>query len=616
MQTRDRSGGASSPARCDRGPGCSVPPEHPAPAVPNLHAAAPCTCGGMVVHHYDPHFSCSRVVGWSRTAYPAVLHRLDFWLCALAHGALVVLLRFDMLRFPDDIVTGGMSGGAVLVPVELAVPLLALAVLVVSLHTCDALHRHEEATKELALVGEEVCVFVLELQAAFGRVDAVLPLRFAAAKYALASVYVFFFVITRGSVPSDGWAEIKAKGLLDEAEAHFMESRYNGDRMAMLHVWAMWAANEAHSVAQVSGSACRDSPTMCSVALSACRAGGLDRMAKALRASQTNARTFAGRIATPAPFHMVQLRETLVLLVLLLWAAVAAPLAVISYYVATGAYVVLLVVLLGLREAAAGLEDPLRSGMFPVSDAVNTTVDVVGQLLVSCSSGSFNPGSAWRELGHALFTQGQVERRTPPSGFPQQGTGPRRWKSRNAPQFGEKPPAPLVDVGCCHLDEKGLAARRGAGPSGRSASHRSTGEQLERLWHSPTKDCDIVSGDTLAIQPASYQRSNLGTPAEGGLRSPRSNDSARISEAVSNESSLVGSVPEAAPFVGAGGVSKKVARKSRRVGDASSSGVALRESTPTGVTSGVCSVSLARTTEPHVLGSRDGPASCWVNPKE
>lgn len=529
----------------------------------------------MVVHHYDPHIAYCRIAGWSRTVYPSVLFRLDFWLCAAAHGALVALLRLDMLHLPNE-VDGDGSGVAVLVPVELAAPLLALALLVTSVHAFESCRRHEEATTELAQVGEEVCNFVQELQATFGRIGEALPLRFAAAKYALASVYVFFFVITTGTVPYQGWSEIKAKGLLDEAEAQFMEMRYSGDRMALLHVWAMWAAHEAASVARASAdSASGQFPPAAS-------AGGLDRMARALRATQVRAKRYAGRIAMPTPYHMVQFTDSLVLLVLLVWAAVAAPLASISYYVASAAYAVLLVALLGLREAAGWLDDPLcaeASSTFPVADAVNATADVVSQLLIASPSCAFNPCSAWREIGHALFTQGQVERRTPPAVFPQKGTGPRRWPPRKAADFGEKLPAPLVDVGCCHVDVKGLPKGL-SGPSGRPAAQRSAAEHLARLWPaSGNANSEALSPATSGAVPTPYEQCLPGSFADGGLRTPvagalfpssvsnsSSKDTAKLSEAVSNESSIVGSVSGAAPYIGAGGVSKKIHGNSRRVG--------------------------------------------------
>lgn len=550
---------------------------------------------------------------------PMVLNRFDFWFCAAAHGALVALQRFDMLQLPDDTAVGDVSGVAVLVPVELAVPMLALALLLVSLYAFEKYRQHEEATKEIALVGEEVCVFVQELQATFGRVEAALPLRFAAAKYALASVYVFFFVITMGSVPPHGWAEMQAKGLLDEAEAHFMESKYSGDRMALLHVWAMWAAHEAHLVA-------RDGRG--GKAFPACYAGGADRMAQALRAAQVSARRFAGRIATPAPFHMAQLRETLVLLVLLLWAAVAAPLARSSYYVASGAYVVLLVALLGLQEAATWLEDPLCEDgacSFPVTDAVNATADVVAQLLVTSLDGSSSPCNTWRELGHALFTQGQVERRTPSAAFPQQGTGPRRWPARRSQQFGEKMPAPLVDVGCCYLDERRLGMRCGGWSSGRPAAQRSAAEHLERLWlardasdEAPSPGLPVAAADAVVhktIQPAPFQQSLLGFEAYVGPLAPRPSGTVKPSDAVSAECSLVGSVPGAAPYVGAGGVSKKAARNNRRVGDVGSAGAAGCGSSISAPGTG-CAGGLPKKAEPRVFGSREGPASCWAGPTE
>lgn len=398
--------------------------------------------------YYDPQVIYPRVP-WSKTVYPHVLRSLEFWLCVAAHAALVVLLHLEYMRLPEDKGT--------LVPPELAAAVFALAVLATALLTVNCQHWNEAVTCACAQVGEQTRLFAQELQSSLGRVDEVLALRFAAAKYALAGVYLFFFAITGGSVTARAWGELRAKGLLDDREVQFLESQYSGDCIALLHVWAMWAAQEAAA----------DPAARVRVGPEAL-AGSLARLAEALRAAGAAVREAAGRAAAPVPYAQFQLQGALGLAALLLLAAAAAPAAAETRYVASAAYMAVLVALLGLREAAALLADPLRRDHgFPVAAAVNATADAVAQLLIASSPAVFDPCVAWGDVGHAVFSQGQIERRTPSAAFLCGRANPYHWQEVKPPVVGDQAPPPLLDVGCCHLDVEALPKVR----AGRRTGH-------------------------------------------------------------------------------------------------------------------------------------------------
>lgn len=397
---------------------------------------------------------------WSKTVFPRVLKTPDLWLCITAHGALVALVRLGYLDVHED---------HQIVPFEVVGPLVLLTVLGLLKLVGDCWRRHEDMVRACAKVGEETLTFVQDLQATFGRVDEALFLRFVAAKYALASVYVFFFAITNGAVPGRCWAELRAKGLLDDREVQFLEGHYKGDRMALVHVWAMWAVNEAAAL-----------PSARAQLGSEALAGGISRLHSGLQGVSVSAREVAARVAVPVPYHYFQLNDLLVLVTMLLMAAVAAPLAPTTFYAATVAYIFLLVAVLAIREIATSLSDPLRKGSthgFPVAAAVNATADAVAQLLIGCSPSVFNPCHAWWDAGRALFSQGQIERRTPLNVFPSAGANAYCWKDVKSPTQGEQAPPPLIDVGCCHLDAEALPPRK---DEARRAGHA---YQIERRPH-------------------------------------------------------------------------------------------------------------------------------------
>lgn len=390
--------------------------------------------------YYDPLAILPRV-RWMRTIYPRVLVSLDLWLCVAGHAGLAALLRFGYLEqfccADEDIVP--------LVPLELALPLAGLCGLTLARLLNDCRRWHEAFTTACARVGEQTRRFAQELQATFGLVDEVLLLRFAGGKYALAAVYVFYFSLTGGSVTARGWSELRAKGLLDDREVQFMVSQYGGDRLALLHVWAMWAVQEA---AINPSSQARLGPEVV--------AGGLSRCAEALRGASDAAREAAGRAAVPVPYHQFQLTDAVLLVSMLVLGAVAAPRAAVGDYTGSVVYLALLVGMIGLREAAASLSDPLRKDRlgqsFPVAATVNATSDAVAQLLIGSTPAAFNPCPMWWEPSSALLSQNHIERRTPEAAFGTDGANPCNWKEVKAPLPGDQAPPPLLDSGCCHLD--------------------------------------------------------------------------------------------------------------------------------------------------------------------
>eukprot|EP00927_Polykrikos_kofoidii_P048991 TRINITY_DN43143_c0_g1_i1.p1 TRINITY_DN43143_c0_g1~~TRINITY_DN43143_c0_g1_i1.p1 ORF type:complete len:650 (+),score=84.90 TRINITY_DN43143_c0_g1_i1:68-2017(+) len=379
---------------------------------------------------------------WSKTVLPGVVKTPDLWLCVAAHGVLVALVRFGHLEIRND---------REIVPFEIVGPILLITILGLMKLVDDTQRRHEVMVRACARVGEETRIFAQDLMATFGRIDEALFLRFVAAKYALASMYVFFFAISGGAVPGRCWAEIRAKGLLDDKEVQFLEGQYNGDRMALLHVWTIWAVNEVAAL-----------PTVRTRLGSEALACGMSRLHCGLERIAAAAREVAAHVAVPLPYHHVQFLDMLVLVAMLLMGAVAAPYALTTFYIATGAYLILVVAVLALREVATSLSDPLLKCSpygFPVAAAVNVTTDSVAQLLIGSSPSVFNPCPSWWDAGRALFSQGQIERRTPQSVFPASGANAYCWKEVKASVAGDQAPPPLIDVGCCHLDADALPPR-------------------------------------------------------------------------------------------------------------------------------------------------------------
>jgi len=373
---------------------------------------------------------------WSQTVWPRVLRRFELWLCLGVHLCLVVLLRAEDPQ-PTEVAD-------LLVPPELTAVLFVLAVLSTAVHTSHCNSWQQALTNASAQVGEQTKVFVQELQATFGRSDEVLALRFAAAKYALAAVYLFFFAATNGAVTSRGWGEVRAKGLLDDREVHFMESQYSGDRIALLHIWAMWAAQEAASSPAVQGQASPEALT-----------AGLSGLSAALHKAAAAAREAASCMAEPVPYHCFQLQELLLLASLIVLAAAAAPPAASSAPAASALYVIIVLAMLGLHEAAAVAMEPFRhpSG-FPLAATINATADAIMQLLIASTPAAFDPSAKqkWWDLGQAIFSQGQIERRTPEAAFGGLRANPCHWQEVKPPIMGDQAPPPLLDVGCCHLD--------------------------------------------------------------------------------------------------------------------------------------------------------------------
>lgn len=398
---------------------------------------------------------------------------MEFWLCAVLHAALLAAVRLGRIHLPEE----------ASVPVQVAVPLLAMASLVSVAHLAHCAHRHEQFLRSCGQVEEEALSFIQELQAALGKVNDVLSLRFVAAKYALAAMYVFFFTITGGTMTTRGWSEIRAKGLLDDEEVRFLDGHYYGDRMALLHIWAMWAAGEA----------CADPAARASLGEEAL-ASGLARMAAALRAGQAAAREVATKIAVPMPYLQVQLYDALIMLTLLLWAAFSAMPAVACAGASVG-YAILVFALLGLRESAALLADPLGANDFgfPVASSVNAAADVAAQLLVASSPPAFNPSCSWRDASKAVLTQGQIERRTPKELFSRLGGSPCSWPSAKAPVDGDQLPPPLTGIGCCHLDTEALPQLKSKRIGhGFQVARRPTQEVLGALLSNVRLEADAV----------------------------------------------------------------------------------------------------------------------------
>lgn len=389
--------------------------------------------------YYDPLVFFPRVL-WSKTIYPRVFLSFEFWLCAIAHVLLTVFLRLGYL--PHLSADGDPRP---LVPLELVAPLVGLCGLTTAQLLRDCRTWNEAFTAACARVGEQTRRFTQELQATFGLVDEVLPVRFAAGKYSLAAVYVFFFSLTGGAVTARGWSELRAKGLLDDREVHFMAKQYGGDRLALLHVWAMWAVQEAAASPASRG---RMSPEAI--------AGGLMRLSDALRGASNAAREAASRAALPVPYHQFQLHDSLMVVSMLFLGAVAAPRAAVGEYMASACYLVVLLAAIALREAAASLSDPFRRGRlghsFPVAATVNATADAVAQMLICSSPAAFDPCPAWWDPSSALLSQNQIERRTPAAAFGIDGANPCHWPATQAPVAGDQAPPPLLDSGCCHLD--------------------------------------------------------------------------------------------------------------------------------------------------------------------
>lgn len=387
--------------------------------------------------YYNSQDPLWRRLRWSKSVFPHVVKSLEFWLCTLLHGILLAAVQLERIDLAED----------ASVPLQVAGPLLALAIIVSIAHVANCARRHEQIVRACAHVEEETLFFVQEVQATLGRVNDVLALRFVAAKYALSATYAFFFTITGGAMTSMGWSEIRAKGLLDDDEVRFMKHNYHGDCMALLHIWAMWAAEEA--VADIATRQNVGDEVL---------AGGLARMAESLRSARSSAREVAGKLAVPVPYLQVQLHDSLLMLTLLLWAALSA-MPVIAGYGATTAYAILLLLILGLREAASIFMEPLgpNSYGFPVAVTVNTVSDVAAQLLVASTPPGLNPSPSWRNTSKAMLTQAQLERRTSQQLFSGSATNPCTWPSVPAPTIdGDQVPPPLTGIGCCHLDTEAL----------------------------------------------------------------------------------------------------------------------------------------------------------------
>jgi len=397
--------------------------------------------------YYDPQRR-SPSVPWSKTAYPRVLLCRDIWLCLIVHGALVALLKLELLDLPE-----GQT-----VPLEVLIPSLALAGYCIASLVDDCRQRHQAVMLACANVGEETRLFVREMLSSLGRVDEVLPLRFIAAKYALAAVYVFFFAATGGNVTQRAWGELRAKGLLDDREVQFLAGSYSGDRVALLHVWATWAATEAASAPAVRSQV---SPEVL--------AHSLGQMSAALRRAAASAQEVAGHVAVPLPYHLFQLQNILILVSMLLLGGSMAPHTAssepYSAVVTSGAYVLLLAAVFGLRQVAFSLADPLdqRTYGFPVAVAVNNTADAIAQLLLAAAPTAFNPCHDWWDAGRAVLSQGQIERRTPAVVFASNGGLPCHWPAVKSLVAGEQAPAPLMDIGCCHVDVRARAGLRSKG---------------------------------------------------------------------------------------------------------------------------------------------------------
>lgn len=449
---------------------------------------------------YDPS-AVLRRVKWSRTILPRVLVSPELWICLAAHAALVVVLRLNLFQLAES---------GVLVPPELALPCLGLTALSSTLLMRDCQRWHSALVRSCTKVGEETRRFVQVLQASFGRFDEVLPLRFVAAKYSLAAVYVFFFSVTNGGLTARGWGELRAKGLLDEREVQFLEGQYSGDRIALLHVWAVWACQEAAENGKVRARLGSEAASSSLVQLQA-----------ALRGAAEAAQEAASCVASPVPYHQFQIHDMLLVASLLLLGGLAAPLSLTTFYLASVLYVVLLIGLFAMRHMAATLSDPLRGGhggcrsSLPVADVVNTTADAIAQLLLAASPASFDPRPAWSEGAAALLSLGQMERRTPPAAFAGGGASPLRWRDVKVGSPGEQLPPPLLDVGCCHLgvedlpSEPGMTLRSASTQPAKRARQDGTAEMLRRIEaRLSSSKGEVTNAHTAEPSPCTVSRYN------------------------------------------------------------------------------------------------------------
>jgi len=179
--------------------------------------------------------------------------------------------------------------------------------------------------------------------------------------------------------------------------------------------------------------------------------------------------------------------------------------------------------MLGFREAAALLSDPLRRDHgFPVAAAVNATADAAAQLLIASSPAVFDPSATWGDATHAVFSQGQIERRTPPSAFLCGKANPYHWQEVKPPVAGDQAPPPLLDVGCCHVDVDALPKVRSGKRSGlayqiaRRPRQDAVGALLARLqlamWDGRSKKGTGRMSESTA-DPSEASCNSLGGPA-------------------------------------------------------------------------------------------------------
>lgn len=336
------------------------------------------------------------------------------------------------------------------VPSELVGALLAVAILSSYMLVRESQYRYQEMIQACVHIGEETRQFVQELQASFGCMEETLPLRFVASKYALAAVYIFFFTIKAGTITARGWNELRAKGLLDDREVLFLEGEYSGDRMALLHVWAMWAVQEA---ASVPGACARGCPEVASQSIA--------RLSATLQRVTSAAHNVTDHVAMPSPYQLCQLHESLILICMLVISVATASVSARTHYVASVAFLSILVAVLGIRQAAASLSNPLGQDSingFPVASMINATSDAVAQLLLGSTPSVFDPSLTWWDTARAVPSQGHIERRTPATALPKGGANPCLWptsKTDFAVMNDEAPP-PLTDIGCCHVDTEAL----------------------------------------------------------------------------------------------------------------------------------------------------------------
>jgi len=378
-------------------------------------------------------------MGKSTTLYPTIFLSLELWICFFAHGAVVALVHLEYIEFPDA-----------QVPLELVGALIAVAILSSYMLFWESQCQFQEVIQACSHVGEETRRFVQELQSNFGRVEEGLTLRFAAAEYALAALYIFFFTITAGSITPRCWSEIRAKGLLDDREVRFLQDEYAGDRMALLHIWSMWAVQEAASL-----------PGTCAGMSPEIAIQSIARMSAVLQRVAAAASIVTDHVAMPSPFQLHQLHESLILICMIVVGVAAAPASATTHHVATVAFVVILVAVLGIRQAAASLSNPLGNdnlSCFPIASMLNATSDTIVHLLIGSTPSVFNPSSTWWDATQAVLSQGQIERRIPATSFPTGGANLCHWQSFKAECRASSAAAssPLADIGCCHVDAEDL----------------------------------------------------------------------------------------------------------------------------------------------------------------